>query len=62
MSAAQFNVQNYTDSRLELSAVWAIVLLISFTEIARVVYSKIVSLNVCPIVSKWQLQLVFKMN
>ena len=49
MSDALFNVQNYIDSRLELSAAWAIVLLISFTEISRVVYSKIVSSNVCPI-------------
>ena len=41
MPNAQFNVQNYTGSRLGLSVAWAIVLLISFKEISRAaVYSK----------------------
>ena len=63
MPGAHFNVQNYIGSRLELSDAWAIVLLISVTEISKaLVYSKNLLSNFCAILSRWQLQLGFKKN
>ena len=61
MPGAHFSVQNHIGSRLKLIAVWAVFLLICFTEISRaVVYSKNSLSNLCAILSRWQLQLGFK--